>query len=99
MENFNRKQPFFPPSPFMRAGSIGPYLTQSKKSGAFSIIHNSRVLRVAAAAALSEWRHSGEPYTKIEERVSVCALGRQVSAVNHNSELNTPVEKNKISQA
>lgn len=67
----------------------------AQKSGAFSIIHNSRVLRVAAAAALSEWRHSAEPYTKIEERVSVTAIRQRVSAVNQAPEPNTPVEKNK----
>lgn len=67
----------------------------AQKSGVFSIIHNSRVLRVAAAAALSEWRHSAEPYTKIEERASVTVIRQRVSAVNQAPEPNTPVEKNK----
>lgn len=67
----------------------------ARKSGAFSIIHNSRVLRVAAAAALSEWRHSAEPYTKIEERVSVTVIRQPVWAVNQAPALNTQVEKNK----
>lgn len=80
---------------FYESGVHWAVHSTAQKSGAFSIIHNSRVLRVAAAAALSEWRHSAEPYTKIEERVSVTVIRQRVSAVNQAPEPNTPVEKNK----
>lgn len=87
-----KKQRFIARHLLLERGALGR-TQHSTKKGAFSIIHNSRVLRVAAAAALSEWRHSAEPYTKIEERVSASAIRQQVSAVNHIPELNTPTEK------